>query len=139
MKGVNKFAQILITERSKVDLKEVLGLSTFSIERSLEMDPSLADQMSDDEEEEVCTDETCTDDGHAHGHGHAAAAAAAAEGKQDTGHGHGHGHAGGHGHGHGHGANAKVKKKVHDLSRVSSLGMKLEGYLDSKSGPPTRT
>ena len=42
MKGVNKFAQILITERSKVDLKEVLGLSTFSIERSLEMDPSLA-------------------------------------------------------------------------------------------------
>ena len=67
MKGVNKFAQILITERSKVDLKEVLGLSTFSIERSLEMDPSLADQMSDDEGEEVCTDETCTDDGHAHG------------------------------------------------------------------------
>ena len=137
MKGVNKFAQILITERSKVDLKEVLGLSTFSIERSLEMDPSLADIMSDDEEEEVCTDETCTDDGHAHGHGHAAAAAAAAaEGKEDAGH--GHGHAGGHGHGHGHGANAKVKKKVHDLSRVGSLGMQLEGYLDSESGPPTR-
>ena len=120
-----------------MDLKEVLGLSTFSIERSLEIDPSLADQMSDDEEEEVCTDETCTDDGHAHGHGHAAAAAAAAEGKEDAGH--GHGHAGGHGHGHGHGATAQVKKKVHDLSRVGSLGMQLEGYLDSESGPPTRT
>ena len=135
MKGVNSFAKFLVTERSKVDLKEVLGLSTFSIERSLEMDPSLADQMSDDEEEEVCTDETCTDDGHAHGHGHAAATAAAAEGKEDAGH--GHGHAGGHGHGHG--ANAKVKKKVHDLSRVGSVGLQLEGYLDSESGPPTRT
>ena len=52
IKGVNSFAKILVTERSKVDLKEVLGLSTFSIERSLEMDPSLADQMTDDEEEE---------------------------------------------------------------------------------------
>lgn len=117
-----------------MDLKEVLGLSTFSIERSLEMDPTLADQMSDDEEEEeVCTDETCADEGHAHGHGHAAAAAAAAEGKE--GGGHGHGHAGGHGHGHG--ANVKAKKKVHDLSRVGSVGIKLEGDLDSEFEPPT--
>ena len=53
IKGVNSFAKILITERSKVDLQEVLGISSFSIERSLEMDPTLADQMSDDEEEEV--------------------------------------------------------------------------------------
>lgn len=127
IKGVNSFAKILVTERSKVDLKEVLGLSTFSIERSLEMDPSLADQMSDDEEEEeMCTDETCAEEGHGHGHGHAAAAAASAEAKES----HGHGHAAA-AHGHGHGANVKAKRKVHDLSRVGSVGIKLEGHLDN--------
>ena len=33
--------------------------------------------------------------------------------------------------GHGHGANAKPKKKIHDLSRVGSVGIKLEGNLDN--------
>ena len=59
-------------------------------------------------------------------------------------HGHGHG-GGGHGHGggaaaagekeggdgHGHGAKIKAKKKIHDLSRVGSVGIKLEGNLDN--------
>lgn len=133
IKGVNQFAKIIVTERSKVDLGEILGISSFSIERSLEMDPSLMDDMTDDEEEEeVCVDEECADEGH--GHGHAAAAAASAEPKE--GGGHGHGHAGGHGHGHG--AGAKPKKKVHDLSRVGSVGIQLEGHLDSES-PPTHS
>ena len=78
---------------------------------------------------QVCTDETCAEESHGHGHGHghaaAAAAAASAEGKES----HGHGHAAAHGHGHG--ANIKAKKKVHDLSRVGSVGIMLEGHLDN--------
>ena len=37
MKGVNPHAKIIVTQNSKVDLKEVLGIGSFSIERSLEM------------------------------------------------------------------------------------------------------
>ena len=37
MKGVNSHAKIIVTQNSKVDLKEVLGIGSFSIERSLEM------------------------------------------------------------------------------------------------------
>ena len=36
IKGVNSFAKIICTQNSKVDLKEILGISSFSIERSLE-------------------------------------------------------------------------------------------------------
>eukprot|EP01044_Picomonas_judraskeda_P019355 COSAG03_NODE_4065_length_1702_cov_3.159077_3_plen_172_part_00 len=99
---------------------------------------------------QMCTDETCAEEGHGestalsplplifsyksekslcgagHGHGHAAAAAASAEAKES----HGHGHAAA-AHGHGHGANVKAKRKVHDLSRVGSVGIKLEGHLDN--------
>jgi len=94
-----------------------------------------------DDEDEVCVDETCTDEAHAHGHA-AAAASGESESESGGGHGHGgggHGHGGGAaaagekegGHGHGHGAKIKAKKKIHDLSRVGSVGIKLEGNLDN--------
>ena len=78
--------------------------------------------------QDLCANPQLAGQGAGHGHGHAAVAAAAA--KPDEGGGHGHGHAAAHG-GHGHGANAKPKKKIHDLSRVGSVGIKLEGNLDN--------
>lgn len=118
VRSINGVAEVIKTTNSVVDLDKVLGVSSFSIEKTLEVDP---DFLEDEE-------------------GHAAATAAhdgAAAGGGD--HGHGHSHDGGktechedHGHGHGHGEPAakKPRKKRHDLTGVSSVGILAEGELD---------
>ncbi len=118
LQSINAFAELIETVQSKVDLDRILGVSSFSIEKTLEVDPSFLDDESAAAE---CTDAGCTDPAHSHGHGH--------------GHSHDHGHGHGaacdtpgcvdeaHDHGHGHGAKKpkveKPKKKRHDLSGAS--------------------
>ena len=120
VRSINGVAEVIKTTNSVVDLDKVLGVSSFSIEKTLEVDP---DFLEDEE-------------------GHAAATAAhdgaAADGGEGSGH--GHSHDGGktechedHGHGHGHGAEPaakKPRKKRHDLTGVSSVGILAEGELD---------
>jgi len=120
VRSINGVAEVIKTTNSVVDLDKVLGVSSFSIEKTLEVDP---DFLEDEE-------------------GHAAATAAhdgaAADGGEGSGH--GHSHDGGktechedHGHGHGHGAEPvakKPRKKKHDLTGVSSVGILAEGELD---------
>ena len=116
VKSINAVAEVIKTTNSVVDLNKVLGVSSFSIEKTLEVDP---DFLEDEE-------------------GHAAATAAhdgAGAGGDD--HGHGHSHDGGktechedHGHGHGEPAAKKPRKKRHDLTGVSSVGILAEGELD---------
>ena len=120
VRSINGVAEVIKTTNSVVDLDKVLGVSSFSIEKTLEVDP---DFLEDEE-------------------GHAAATAAhdgaAADGGEGSGH--GHSHDGGktechedHGHNHGHGAEPvakKPRKKKHDLTGVSSVGILAEGELD---------
>ena len=137
IQSINHTAPIIETKRSVVDLGKILNQNAFSLDNCVEIDPSIME--SDGEEEEDCADENCTEDhGHAHhdhGHGHAASEGAAQKGEEGHGDG-GHGH-GGHEHGHGHGdqpmaesPKKKRKKKKHDLSNVSSVGMKFDGNFD---------
>ena len=132
----------------------MLGLNSFSLEKVVEVDPTIMDEEEEadaghvhDEHcghlhvhDEHCKHEHVHDDhckhdhdhGHAHGHDHKAPAAA------DDGHSHGHAHGhdhktpaadAGHDHGHAHG-HEKKKKKTHNLSLVSSVGFTIEGELD---------
>ena len=127
VKSINAVAEVIKTTNSVIDLDRVLGVNSFSVEKTLEVDPDFLD----DEE--------------GHAQAEAAEAAAAAGGAAD--HGHGHSHDGGktechedhgdaaHGHGHGHGdaaepAPKKARKKRHDLTGVSSVGILAEGELD---------
>ena len=73
-----------------------------SLEKCTDIDPGLLDADESDEEE-ACADENCTEE-HDHKHEHAHAADSAAPNKR--------------------------KKKVHDLTQVSSVGFKFPGYFD---------
>ena len=126
LQSINAFAEVIQTVQSQVPLDQVLGVNSFSIEKTLNVDPNFL--LDDEAEAEECTDDACTDPSHGHGHGH------------------GHGHEHGHGdacavdgctdasHSHGHGAKKakteKPKKKRHDLSGVSSVGITADGELD---------
>lgn len=112
--SINAYAEVIETVQSKVDLDRVLGVSSFSVEQTLSVDPYFLQEEGADD---------------------ASAAAECAEpGCDDASHGHGHGH----GHGHSHGApeaeklkaDAPPRKKRHDLSGVSSVGIQAEGELD---------
>ena len=123
-KSINAVAEVIKTTNSMIDLNRVLGVNSFSIEKTLEMDPDFLD----DEE--------------AHAEADAVHEAAAAGDDTTTDTGHGHSHDGGktechddHAHGHGHDKTEeppakKPKKKRHDLSGVSSVGILCEGELD---------
>jgi len=114
LRSINHTATLIETKRSVVDLKLILNQSAFSLEHCVDIDPDL---LEEEEEEEECTDANCTDEhhghDHAHGHGHdhdhkdAAAAAAAAASKAKG-----------------------RKKRKHDLSNVSSVGLKFPGDFD---------
>ena len=118
LQSINAYAELIETQQSAVDLKRILGVSSFSVEKTLQLDPSFLDAEEGAEEEEAaadCADPHCEDDSHGHSHGGAAASAAE------------------HGHGHGHAKKPKVekpRKKRHDLSGVSSVGISCEGELD---------
>ncbi len=73
----------------------------------------------------------CTED-HDHGHDHGHESHSAEHSEHNHGHEHEHEHEHGHDHGHDNDATApiKKKKKVHNLSLVSSVGFTIEGLLE---------
>lgn len=76
-------------------------LFSCSLEKCTDIDPGLLD--ADESDEEECADENCTEE-HDHKHEHAHATDSAVPKKR--------------------------KKKVHDLTQVSSVGFKFPGYFD---------
>jgi len=125
LRSINAYAEVIETQQSVVDLDRILGVSSFSVEKTLQLDPAFLEEEAAAE----CADEACTDASHGHSHaahGHGAEGApCAVEGCAEE----------SHGHGHAHGAKkakveAKPKKKRHDLSGVSSVGIACEGELD---------
>jgi len=87
--SINRTAEMIETQRSQVDLKLILNQMSFSLDKTLELDPGLLD----DEEQDEGAD------------GEAAAAGA------DQ-------------------AKPVKKRKKHDLSQVSSVGLKFPGSFD---------
>jgi len=61
IKSMNAFATLIKSERSRVPLDQVLGLNTFSLDKIVEVDPTV---MQEDEEE------AAHDHAHEHGHDH---------------------------------------------------------------------
>ena len=114
VRSINGVAEVIKTTNSVVDLDKVLGVSSFSIEKTLEVDP---DFLEDEE-------------------GYAAATAAHDGAAVDTDVSNGHSHDGGmptctedHSHS-AEPAPKKPRKKKHDLTGVSSVGILAEGELD---------
>jgi G3E family GTPase len=62
IKGINSFAEIIHTERSRAPLDHILGLSSFSLEHTLEVDPALLVEDAPEPDAHAHT--------HEHGHGH---------------------------------------------------------------------
>lgn len=136
LQSINAYAELIETQQSAVDLRRILGVSSFSVEKTLQLDPSFLDGEEGGEgvAEADCVDPACEDASHGHshagavehGHGHGEKKeACATEGCADEAHDHGHGHGGA--------KKAKVekpRKKRHDLSGVSSVGISCEGELD---------
>lgn len=133
--SINHTAVFIETQRSVVDLGRILNQNSFNLDTTLQIDPDI---LLDDEEEEVeeCTDDACTED-HAHGHDHATNGDAHAHdtssekknGDSEVHDHHGHEHKE---HNHKHANEPKKKrrkKKKHDLSQVSSVGMKFTGSM----------
>lgn len=143
IKSMNSFAKIIRTEKSRAPLDQVLGLSSFSLDKCIEVDPSIMDTevieaTSDHDHSGHVHDEHCS---HEHIHTeHCGHGAAGADGHD---HAHGHDHAkctidhdhSTHDHGHDHASAGPPKKakKVHNLSLVSSVGFTIEGLLDVKA------
>jgi G3E family GTPase len=148
IRSINSFAVLIKATNSRAPLDQILGLKSFSLERLVEVDPTLMDDEEEEPEHEhshehgsSCADHACTDDAHSHDHQSACTEHACT----DTAHEHGHAHAEhehdhGHGHDHGHDGDAKkrktekgvtgARKKKHNLSLVSSVGFTIDGLLD---------
>ncbi|CAD7955834.1 unnamed protein product [Amoebophrya sp. A120] len=132
LKTINKLADTIECQNSKVDPKMLIGIDKFNLEKALEFDPDFlkgAEGHEDcDHENGVCDHE---DHGHGHGgesHGHGHGAESHGHGHESHGHGHessSHGHGHGESHGHGHGEEKFKPTTRHDLA-VSSVGIKLK-------------
>ena len=91
IRSVNRFAELIVTQQSRVDVRRILGQNAFDIEKSCDIDPRLLEDELPEEPHghshshghgEECHDEHCTADhdhgehahgGHEHGehaHGH---------------------------------------------------------------------
>jgi G3E family GTPase len=153
IRSMNSFATLIRSERSRVPLNQVLGLSTFSLDKIVEVDPTVMqedehDHSHDHVHDEHCGHGACTldhdhgshdcadhHDGHDHGHDHVHDEHC----NKDCGHGSSADHNDGHDHGHDHVHDAhcgssctegKLKKKKHNLSLVSSVGFTINGLLN---------
>lgn len=124
IRSINSFAALIRTTNSRAPLDQVLGLNSFSLERLVDLDPTLMEEEEEAPEHEhshdhgSCSDHACSHEApadHDHDHGH--------------GHGHDHDHASDHGHGKEKGVQG-ARKKVHNLSLVSSVGFTIDGLLD---------
>jgi len=89
--SINNSAIMIETERSRVDLGLILNQMSFSLDKTLELDP----QLLDDEEDEAAAPDQAPTEG--------------ADAEQPK---------------------PKKKKKKHDLSQVSSVGLKFPGNFD---------
>mmetsp|Transcript_13551 Transcript_13551/g.12265 ORF Transcript_13551/g.12265 Transcript_13551/m.12265 type:complete len:482 (+) Transcript_13551:60-1505(+) len=80
IKSINSFAKVIKTEKSRAPLDLILGLNSFSLDKVVEIDPTILDDDDDDEHDheghvhdEHCGHE-CTEDhdhsSHDHNHGH---------------------------------------------------------------------
>jgi len=117
LRSINAIATIVECERSRVDLDQLLGIGSFSLDNV----SHLLEQLEEEEEEPA-------DDGHGHGHSHEHGSCS------EAGCGHEGGHEHGHGHGHGHEAEPdkkKPKRSAH-ISGVSSVGIEVDGELDEQ-------
>jgi G3E family GTPase len=167
IRSINSFAKCIKTEKSRVPLDQILNLNSFSLEKLVEVDPTLMDEDEDEHDHEHVHDEHCNhchedhvhddhckhghvhdehchhDHGdhckeHGHEHGHENGHEHAHEHGHEHGHDHkkvhtddhGHGHEHGHEHAHSHDEAPKKKKKIHNLSLVSSVGFTIDGDLD---------
>lgn len=115
--SINAYAEVIETVQSVVDLDRILGVSSFSVEKTLQLDPRFLED-----------DDAADAEAHAHEHSHGAGEACAVEGcTEPAATEHGHAHAGVGEASHAHGAAAppakKARKKRHDLSGVSSVGV----------------
>ena len=127
VKSINAVAEVIKTTNSVIDLDRVLGVNSFSIEKTLEVDPAFLEDEEGHAEAERAEKEAAAADGggdHGHGHSHDGGKTECHEDHGDEKHGHGHGH------GHGEPAKKKPRKKKHDLTGVSSVGILAEGELD---------
>lgn len=121
IRSINKAAEIIETQYSKVDLSKVLGIKAFDLEKMLEQDPSFLDldDGSDHHDHDHHDHDHAHDQDHHHHHHH---------------HGHDHDHKHDHDHdckdhdckdpSHNH-----RHKHTHDYN-VSSVGLQIEGELD---------
>jgi len=144
IKSMNSYAKLIKTERSRAPLAEILNIGSFSLDKCVELDPEGLDDVREENEASAHVhDEHCTHD-HEHAHGKEEACTLDHD---HSGHDHKHGHEHGdkadaactldhdhsghdHKHGHEHAVPAK-KKKIHNLSLVSSVGFTIKGDLDT--------
>ena len=153
MKLINSFATIINTEKSRAPLDQILGLYSFSLEKMLEVDPTM---MDPDEEEDTghnheghVHDEHC---GHQVHDGQQLSSDYATDAVTDHAHGHQHSEIPSEYTGHDHSSvdnhkssftdnetsreirepesKPKRVKKTHNLSLISSVGFTIEGLLD---------
>eukprot|EP00281_Chroomonas_sp_CCMP1168_P019083 CAMPEP_0206237766 /NCGR_PEP_ID=MMETSP0047_2-20121206/14442_1 /ASSEMBLY_ACC=CAM_ASM_000192 /TAXON_ID=195065 /ORGANISM="Chroomonas mesostigmatica_cf, Strain CCMP1168" /LENGTH=529 /DNA_ID=CAMNT_0053662227 /DNA_START=21 /DNA_END=1610 /DNA_ORIENTATION=- len=121
LRSINVTAKIIECQNSRVNLDELLGIGSFSLENISHM----VEELSDEEGADECADPQCKEE---HGHGHS----------------HEHSHEHGHSHSHdadckdesctesGHAHKHKKPKRSSHLSGVSSVGISFEGELDEK-------
>ena len=78
IKSMNSFATLIRTEKSRAPLDQVLGLNSFSLEKMIEVDPTMMDAEDENEDtghiheahvhDEHCNHDPVTDDSHGHQH-----------------------------------------------------------------------
>jgi len=136
IRSINMFAEVIPCQNSVVDLDKILGMNSFSVEKAMETDPAVYEDLHPKAQEgaaKECTEPGCTEahdhgghaHGHAHGHehkehGHTDACGASCQEDHSQ---------GGHSHAHAHNHTAP-KRKRHDISGVSSLGLSFEGMVN---------
>jgi G3E family GTPase len=69
IKSMNAFATLIKTEQSRAPLEKILNLNAFSLERVVEVDPTIMDEEEDEHDHGHVHDEHCSH-GHDGDHGH---------------------------------------------------------------------
>ena len=72
IKSMNSFATLIKTEKSRAPLDQILGLNSFSLEKMIEVDPTLMDTVEEEEEPDAghVHDEHCNHEHEHKEHGH---------------------------------------------------------------------
>lgn len=146
LKSLNAFAKLTCTSFGRIDLDKILNVQGFSLKKI-----STLDILNEDEEDEECHDdhctdpdhnhdhkhehhhdgeENCTDPHHHHGHGHGHHHKEHDHHHKEHGHGHkehGHHH---HDHEHKHGKKKEIASQTKHSSGVSSVGIKRKGLIE---------